>query len=160
MHTREEQQMMVIPTHIRAELDRIEQLEEPLALLGPIGAVREWLRDSELRAIREASDRGESLSRIGDALGTDKQNIHQKLRSTRSAHGLTDPAFDGVISRTLRYWLWWWSQPERHPSGAEEKGRDAGAEAAKVRAELEARHAAGLLRTPIDPIRNPPRRKS
>ena len=152
--------MMLIPTHVRAELDRIEQLDEPLALLGPIGAVREWLREAELRAIREASDRGESLSRIGDALGTDKQNIHQKLRSTRGARGLTGPEFDGVISRTLRFWLWWWSQPERNPSGAEEKGRDPIAEAAKVRAELEARQAAGLLRTPIDPVRNPQRRRS
>src|SRR5258706_9032431 len=144
--------MMLIPPHIRAELKRIEQLDEPLALLGPIGAVREWLRESELRAIREASDKGESLSRIGDALGTDKQNIHQKLRSTRSAPGLTGPEFEGVISPTLRYWLWWWSQPDRNPTGAEEKGREPVAEAAKVRAELEARQEAGLLRTPIDPF--------
>ena len=150
--------MMLIPTHIRAEFDQIEAVDEPLEVLRPIGAVREWLREAELRAIREASDRGESLARIGDALGTDKQNIHQKLRSSRSAKGLTSPEFDGVITRTLRYWLWWWSQPERNPSGAEEKGRDPIAEAAKVRAELEAREAAGLLRTPIDPIRDPRKR--
>ena len=143
--------MMLIPNHIREQFERIGEVDEPLAVLEPIGAVREWLRESELHAIKLASERGASLARIGNALGTDKQNIQQRLRTTSNAKGFTSPEFDGVISRTLRYWLWWWSLPERSPRGVEEKGRDPGEQAAMIRAELEAREAAGLLRKPIDP---------
>jgi hypothetical protein len=56
----------------------------------------------------------------------------------------------GVPSSTLRYWLWWWSSPDRSPKGVEEKGRDPEEQAALVRAELEAREAAGPLRKPAD----------
>jgi hypothetical protein len=85
--------------------------------------------------------------------GTDKQNIQQKLRTASNVKGFTDPEFDGVTSSTLRFWLWWWSSPERSPNGVEEKGRTPAHEAAFVRAELEAREAAGLLRRPIDATR-------
>jgi hypothetical protein len=141
---------MQIPNHIREQFDRIAELEDPLAALEPIGAVREWLRESELRAIKEASASGSSLAHIGQSLGTDKQNIHQKLRTANSAQGLTSPEFDGVPSSTLRYWLWWWSSPERSPNGVEEQGREPQDQAMIVRSELEARAAAGLLRKPID----------
>jgi hypothetical protein len=142
--------MMLIPNHIRTEFERIEELDDPLAVLEPIGAVREWLRESEFHAIKQASERGASLARIGDALGTDKQNIHQKLRTTSNTRGFTNSEFDGVTSSTLRYWLWWWSRPERSATGADEKGREPADQVAMIRAELEARQAAGLLRKPID----------
>lgn len=147
--------MMLIPDHIRVEFERIQELDDPLAALEPIGAVREWLREAELHAIKQASEDGASLARIGNALGTAKQNIHQKLRTATSSKGLTSPEFDDVTSSTLRYWLWWWSRPERRAAGVEEKGRDPAHEAAVVRAELEAREAAGLLRKPIDATRKP-----
>jgi hypothetical protein len=140
---------MLIPKHIREQFERIEGLYDPLEVLEPIGAVREWLRESELCAIRAAREGGASLARIGSSLGTEKQNIQQKLRTTSNAKGF-NPEFDGVTTSTLRYWLWWWSSPERSPNGVEEKGRLPEEQAALVRAELEARDSAGLLRKPID----------
>jgi hypothetical protein len=145
--------LILIPNHIREQFARIEELNDPLAALEPIGAVREWLRECELHAIKQASERGASLARIGNALGTDKQNIHQKLRTTNNAKGLTSPEFDGVTSSTLRYWLWWWSRPERRATGVDERERDPAEQAAMIRAELEAREAAGLLRKRIDATR-------
>jgi hypothetical protein len=144
---------MQIPNHIREQFERIEALDDPLDVLEPIGAVREWLRESELRAITAARESGASLARIGSSLGTDKQNIQQKLRTASNTKGWTDPEFDGVTSSTLRYWLWWWSSPERSPNGVEEKGRDPQQQAAIVRAELEEREDRGLLRKPIDATR-------
>ena len=152
--------MTLIPNHIREQFERIEEVDDPLEVLEPIGALREWLRESELHAIKQASEHGASLARIGNALGTDKQNIHQRLRTTSNAKGFTSPEFDGVISSTLRYWLWWWSSPERSPGGVEEKGRDPREQATMIRAELEAREAAGLLRKPIDATRSADRTPS
>jgi hypothetical protein len=141
---------MLIPRHIRQQFDRIEALDDPLEVLEPIGAVREWLRESELSAIAAAREAGASFARIGDSLGTEKQNVQQKLRQTLREHGLTDPEFNGVSSSTLRYWLWWWSRPERSPEGFEEKGRDPQAQAAAIMAELTERERAGLLRKSIN----------
>ena len=62
--------------------------------------------------------------------------------------GFTNPDFDGRDSNTLRYWFDWWRDPERDQHGKEEAGRHPYVEAARVLAELEARHRAGILRKP------------
>jgi transposase-like protein len=147
---------MMIPEHIRNEIAAIERAQTPLDELASIGAVREWLREAELRAIQDAREGGQTLARIGDALGTDRQQVHQKLNTASKIKGLTDPAFDGVGAGTLRYWLRWWSDSERSPFGAEEKGRDPATEAARVRNELEAREKAGLLKKPVEGVLRKP----
>jgi hypothetical protein len=53
--------------------------------------------------------------------------------------GVTHRDFDGVEMATLRYWLSWWSSPDRSPYGREEAGRDPQVEAERVRREIEAR---------------------
>jgi transposase-like protein len=141
--------MMEIPDHVREQFERIQETADPLAALEPIGAVREWLRTAEIRAIQDARENGGTYSQIATALLTDKQNIHHKVRSAGNSKGLTNSEFDGVNSSTLRYWHQWWQKPERSSEGAEEQGRDPRAEAAIVRVELEAREAAGLLRKPL-----------
>jgi len=44
----------------------------------------------------------------------------------------------------LRFWLRWWSDPERDPSGDEEAGRDPLEEQRKIKAEIEAREKLGV----------------
>jgi hypothetical protein len=142
-----------IRPEIRENFERIEQIDDPLASLDPIGFVREGMRELELDAIREAIDRGASLARVGDALGTHKQTVHDRLRTAGKLTGLTNPIFDGRTVSTLRYWLWWWGRPERSTdgSGPGEDGLIASEQIALITAELEARQAAGLLHKPIDP---------
>jgi transposase-like protein len=136
---------------VREEFEAIAATDDPLDALDSIGYVREWLRIAELRAIKEARESGESLSGIGGALATDRQNVHQKLRAATRTKGVTAPEFDGVSSGTLRYWYRWWSKPERTASGAHEGGRDPMAERQEVLRELEARWNAGQLRKPPPP---------
>lgn len=140
--------MVDVPRDVREQFEAIAAAVDPLDALDSIGFVREWLRIAELRAIKEARESGESLSGIGDALATDRQNVHQKLRTATQMRGLTGPEFEGVSSGTLRYWYRWWSKPERTAEGAQEGGRDPMAERQKVRGELEARWNAGQLRKP------------
>jgi hypothetical protein len=44
----------------------------------------------------------------------------------------------------LRYWLKWWSAPERDPAGVEEAGRYPLIEQAKLRQEIDAREKLGV----------------
>jgi hypothetical protein len=144
-----------IPSHIKEQFERIEELDDPLAVLDPIGVVREGLRELELTAIRRAIDDGASLSRVGNALGTDKGDVHYQLRAAGKLAGLTDECFEGRTVSTLRYWLWWWSRPERSTdgSGPGEDGLIAAEQVDLITAELEARQKAGLTRKPIDPTK-------
>jgi hypothetical protein len=50
--------------------------------------------------------------------------------------GLTAPEFDNVGTPDLRFWLRWWSDPERDPSGDEEAGRDPLEEQRKIKVEI------------------------
>lgn len=100
------------------------------------------------RTIEHAQKQGRSYQQIADVQERPRQAVHRTLKGARG-RGLTHPDFDGVSSSTLRYWLDWWSDPQRSLAGAEEAGRDPATEAARVRAELEEREAAGLLRKPI-----------
>lgn len=139
---------MLIPPHIQRGFAAIESADSSLEALASLGAVRTWLGEAETQAILDARNHGATLSAIADALGTDRQNVHQKLLTASRNRGLSHPDFDGVTSSTLRYWYDWWSKDERTSEGALEDGRDPHAEAEKVRRELDARWDAGLLRKP------------
>jgi len=140
--------MMFIPERIKGELEALEADDDPLANLRSLKVLRDWLHDMEIRSIEAAQDQGRSFQQLAEVQERPRQAVHRTLKHARS-RGLSDPVFDGVTSSTLRYWLDWWSAPERTPDGAEEDGRDPATEADRVRVELEARGAAGLLRKSV-----------
>lgn len=105
----------------------------------------EWIDDMRIAVAARAKETGHTLQEIGDVQEKPRQAVHRTLKSAQS-RGFTDPAFDGVDSSTLRYWLDWWNDERRIASGTEEAGRDPKTEAARVYAELEARFNAGVLR--------------
>jgi hypothetical protein len=72
-----------------------------------------------------------------DAL-TGGPRVSPKLSGSGGERGITDSRFDGVDMKTLRHLLRW-SDPERSPFGAEERGRDPKTEADPLRREIEAR---------------------
>jgi hypothetical protein len=139
---------MFVPEKIESAFTALREEEDPLVNLRSIKTLRDWLGDMEIRCIEVAHDGGRSFQEIADVQGRPRQAVHRTLRDSRTS-GLTDPVFGGVSSSTLRYWLEWWSDPSRSASGVEEAGRDPATEAAKVRAELEARFEAGLLRKAV-----------
>jgi hypothetical protein len=114
---------------------------------------REWhvgKIESELRArghLDEPDDAAALKARStrpgGDdeALTPERKAVHKESKPPQRPRvkGLTSPVFDGVGTPDLRYWLKWWSAPERSPDGAEEKGRDPVAEQKKIKAEIHAR---------------------
>jgi hypothetical protein len=139
---------MFIPKPIHDELDRLAASDDPLANLESLKVLEDWLADMKLYATETAQRRGHSLQEIAGVQERHPQAVHRTLKSAR-LEGLTHEDFRGVTSSTLRYWLDWWSDPARRPDGAEEAGRDPRVEANRVRAELQARHDAGLLRKPV-----------
>jgi hypothetical protein len=139
---------LFIPEKIETVFTALRAEEDPLANLRSIKTLRDWLGDMEIRCIEVAHDGGRSFQQIAEVQERPRQAVHRTLRDSRTS-GLTDPVFGGVSSSTLRYWLDWWSDPRRRPGGAEEAGQDPATEAAKVRAELEARFEAGLLRKAV-----------
>jgi hypothetical protein len=141
--------MMLVPNEIKRQLEELSTNDDPLENLRSLHVIREWAAESELAMIELAQAGGESFQRIGEVLGKPRQAVHRTLKRSQS-EGLTHSDFDGVSSSTLRYWLTWWSDPRRRPQGAEEKGRDPKVEAEKVRTELEARRAAGVITKPIE----------
>src|SRR5262245_47939340 len=141
--------MMHVPNEIKQKLSQLSTTDDPLENLRALDVIRKWAIESQVAMMELAQDDGESFQKIGDALGKPRQAVHRTVARSRTA-GLTDPDFDGVTAPTLRYWLKWWNDPKRRPDGAEEKGRQPKAEAAKVRKELEARMAAGIIDKPIE----------
>ena len=139
---------MFVPDKINSTFAALRSEEDPLMNLHSIKTLRDWLGDMEIRCIEAAHTSGSSFQQIAEVQGRPRQAVHRTLREARTS-GLTDPAFDRVSSSTLRYWLDWWSDPSRSPDGEEEEGRDPATEAARVRAELDARFDAGLLRKAV-----------
>jgi hypothetical protein len=135
---------MFIPEKIETAFTTLRAEDDPLANLRSIKTLRDWLSDMEIRCIEVAHEQGQSFQQIADVQERPRQAVHRTLKGSRTV-GLTDPDFGGVSSSTLRYWFAWWTDPTRSPEGAEEAGRDSAVEAAKVRAELEERFAAGLI---------------
>lgn len=123
---------MRIPLEIHGVLSSLEQRHDPASNLRSIEALQEWLHEAEAYC-RSQLERGAST---GGKSG--HFHSHPEGKNTR---GLTDAAFDGKSSETLKTWLTWWSDPARSPHGSEEAGRDPRVEAERVRAELEARGA-------------------
>ena len=145
--------MIFIPRPIRDELDKLAASDEPLENLASIKVVEEWIADLKLFATERAQRAGHSLQQIGDVQERHPQAVHRTLKAART-EGLTHSDFQGVTSSTLRYWLDWWSDPARTKDGYEEAGRDPKVEAARVRAELQARYDAGLLRKPVSGLKD------
>jgi hypothetical protein len=121
-----------IPLEIHGVLGSLEQRHDPASNLRSIEALQEWLREAEAYC-RSQLERGAST-------GGKSGRIHSHPEG-KNSRGLTDSEFDGKSNATLQTWLTWWSDPARSPHGSEEAGRDPRVEAARVRAELEARDA-------------------
>lgn len=158
-----EEAVMHVPHIVKSEFTSLEVEADPIKNLRSLAAVRDWAQEAEI-ALIDMAQRGESTTspstpgaqlqggqsfqEIGEALERPRQAVHRSVAATKS-EGLAYPEYDGVSSSTLRYWLRWWSDPVRTPEGFEEAGRDPARERRKLRKELEARAAAGLLRKPI-----------
>ena len=118
---------MNTPLPVQAEWGSLTRTHDRERNLESIAVLREWL-DGVEDYLHAGGDPGKEPRMTGHG-GT-------------TARGLTDPDLEGVPMATLRFWLAWWTAPERTPYGAEEAGRDPEVEAAKVRREIEAREAA------------------
>jgi len=144
--------MMFVPKNVRTEFKRLRTEEDPLANLRSLEVLADWVGHMRVFAAGEATKAGYTLNQVGEVQNKPRQAVHRTLKSAQS-RGLSDTDFDGVDSSTLRYWLDWWSDPERTPDGVEEKGYDPETMVARIRAELEARYDAGILRRPPSGLR-------
>jgi hypothetical protein len=138
---------VAVPALIRDYLRTLERSDEAFERLRAIRGIGRWLRDREDREIERAREEGMSWQQIGEAQGRSRQVAHRQARRAprrERVRGLTSPEYDHVGTPDLRFWLEWWSKPERTPSGLEEAGRDPLAEQAKLRREIEAREQLGV----------------
>ena len=115
-----------MPPEIQGEWGSLLRTDDPEANRHSIEIIRDWL-DGAADAF--AAGELDAPSKDPRMHGHGKSNIA----------GMTHRDFDGVDMATLRYWLRWWSSPERSPYGREEAGRDPEFEAARVRREIKAR---------------------
>jgi transposase-like protein len=138
---------MFVPRWVHEEFSKLVADDDPLSNLRSLERLGDWVDDMKVAIAARAKEAGHTLREIGSVQRKPRQAVHRTLKSAQS-RGLTDSAFDGVDSSTLRYWFDWWNDPRRSSRGAEEAGRDPRAEAARVLAELEARYDAGILRKP------------
>lgn len=138
---------MPIPSLICDHLRTLDRCVEPLGRLRAIRGVGRWLRESEETEIERAREAGMSWQQIGEAQDRPRQVVHRQASRTphrERVRGLTSSDFDHVGTPDLRYWLKWWSAPERAPEGVEEAGRDPRAEQEKIGREIEARERLGV----------------
>jgi hypothetical protein len=147
---------MVTSQHVMTEPipplihDYIRVLDENANRRSRLRAIRGlmlWLREREAEEIELAREAGMSWQQIGEAQERPRQVVHRQASQTprrARVRGLTSPEFEHVGTPDLRYWLKWWSAPERTPSGADEDGRDAHIEQEKLRREIEARERLGV----------------
>jgi len=106
-----------------------------------------WLRDLESEETTKARESGATWAEIGASQDRPRQTVHRQASKTPHrprVEGLTLAEYRHVGTSDLRYWLEWWSEPERSPEGREEKGRDPEEEKRKLRAEIEARERLGV----------------
>jgi hypothetical protein len=115
-----------VPMLVLAEWTSLSRTDDLDINRRSIEIVREWL-DGAADALAEG--------KVDPSAKDPKMYGHGKS----NAPGITHPDFDGVEMATLRYWLGWWSNPERSMYGREEAGRDPEAEAERVRHEIAAR---------------------
>jgi hypothetical protein len=138
---------VTIPPLIRDYLRELEQSSDPLERLRAIRGVATWLRASEDSEIERAREGGMSWQQIGEAQGRPRQVVHRQASKTPyrpRVKGLTSSEYDHVGTPDLRYWLKWWSAPERSPDGVEEAGRDPVDEQQKLKREIAAREKFGV----------------
>jgi len=115
-----------VPPEIQGEWSSLLRTDDPEINRRSIETIREWL-DAAAEAL--ASGRLDAPSKDPKMYG----------HATSNVGGVTHPDFDGVEMATLRYWLKWWTSPDRSAYGREEAGRDPRVEAERVRREIEAR---------------------
>ena len=116
---------MKIPLKISAEWHSLGTNDNVDGNLRSIELIREWLQGAE-RVLRQRGSQ-------------DKDPVIYGHDRSANVAGVTSQDFDGIKMATLHAWHRWWSDPSRDPHGREEAGRDPAGEAAKVRAEIEAR---------------------
>ncbi len=107
---------MFIPQAIRVEFDRLRGDSDLLSHLRSLEVLSDWVADMKVFVAGKAKKEGYTLHQIGEVQHKPRQAVHRTLKSGQS-RGLTDAAFDGVDSSTLRYWLDWWSDPARRRNG-------------------------------------------
>ena len=135
------------PSLIRDSFKNLERGGDPLHELAAIRTVQGWLREREQATLERAREKGRTWEEIGEAQGRPRQAVHRQATKTPrrpSVKGLTTSDFDNIGTADLRYWLKWWRDLARTPEGYEEDGRDPRSEQRKIKAELDAREAAGL----------------
>ena len=138
---------MTIPPLIGDYLRTLEESSDPLERLRAIRGVAIWLRETEDAEIERAREEGMSWQQIGEAQDRPRQVVHRQASKTSHrprVEGLTSKEFDRVGTPDLRYWLKWWSAPERSPDGAEEAGRKPVEQIEMIKREIEAREKVGV----------------
>src|SRR5947209_3042394 len=115
-----------IPLHVQSEWAALSRTDDPELNRRSIDEIRKWLDGF-----------AESLTSVDPKNPPGDPKLFGHAKS--NVAGITSSEFDGVEMATLRYWLKWWSDPQRSQWGREEAGRDPEAEAAKVLREIEAR---------------------
>jgi hypothetical protein len=142
------QPILEIPALIRDDFESLDNSgTEPRDRLRAIRSLQVWLSQALEVATQLARERGMTWEEIGEAQNRPRQVVHRQATSKAPrrprVRGLTTPDFEGVGTPDLRYWLKWWSDPARDPSGYEERGRDPLAEQLKIKAELRERERQG-----------------
>jgi hypothetical protein len=136
-----------VPAIIRDYMELLNLSDTPAPRLRAMRGILQWLREVERIEIERARESGMTWEEIGDAQDRPRQVVHRQASKTPHrprVNGLTSPEFDGVGTPDLRYWLTWWSAPERSRGGVEEKGRDPKEEQQRLVKELAARERLGV----------------
>jgi hypothetical protein len=128
---------MRVPGEINGEWKSLSSNPRRDENLRSVQLVREWLEGAEgyLRSLPTGAN-------------TDEPPVSPRRGGTGGERGISDSAFDGVDTATLRFWLSWWSDSARSSYGGDERARDPKTEADRVRREIDARDAAGTARRP------------
>lgn len=137
----------LIPPLIRDYFRILDAETNRTSRLRAIRGLMLWLREREDEEIELAREAGMSWREIGEAQERPRQVVHRQASQTRRrprVRGLTAAEFDHVGTPDLRYWLKWWSAPERTPEGVEEAGRDPRGEQQKLQREIKARERLGV----------------
>ena len=136
-----------LPSVIRDYVVALQTSNDPATRLRAIRGIGQWLIWAEREEIDRARERGMTWEEIGEAQDRPRQVVHRQASKTPHrprVKGLTSPEYDGVGTPDLRYWLKWWSAPERSPEGYEERGRDPHEEQRRLKAEIAARERYGV----------------
>jgi hypothetical protein len=139
---------LTVPALIRDDFELLDNPRtEPRDRLRAIRSIQLWLSQALEATTQLARETGMTWEQIGEAQSRPRQVVHRQATSRTPrrprVRGLTSPDFEGVGTPDLRYWLKWWSDPDRDPKGYEERGRDPLTEQRKIKDELNERERRG-----------------